>query len=363
LNLKSISIRSFRNIARIDYQPDPGLNLLVGDNAQGKTNLLEAIYVIATGSSFRSGAFTNLIKENSDTFSIKAWYEVNHRNIESSLQYRQKQNKIYKINNKKTTFANSDRLRVVIFNPDDLYLVKGNPALRRNFIDFILKQLSGEYFNNLDQYVSILKKRNFLLRKEQANTRSFAIVNDIFIEKAAQVTLSRINFISLLENTVNPIYQQINTTNARLKIRYAVSFPVDSDKIKLDILAHALGKQIKDNNNKEISRRTTLFGPHVEDINFYQEGKLARFFSSQGQQRNIVVSLKLAEIHIYQKIKGFYPVFLLDEVLAELDKPKQERLMHYLKTAAWQSFLTSVSPDHLDIAGVRVVEIKNGSLQ
>lgn len=362
MNLKSISIRSFRNIEKIDYLPAPGLNILVGNNAQGKTNLLEAIFVIATGSSFRSGTFNNLIKDGSNKFTLKAQHQLDKRFIESTIEYGKNQPKVFKINNKKTTLDNTDRLRVVLFDPDDLYLIKGNPLQRRNFIDFILKQISAEYFYNLDEYAKILKKRNFLLKKEQANSRTFNIVNELFIEKAASIIIARVNFINLLEKIVNPIYQEINHQDSSLKIRYAVSFPIDSDKIRLDILSNALNKHINEKMDKEIFRRTSLFGPHVDDINFYQEEKLARYFSSQGQQRNIVISLKLAEIQIYKKIKGFHPVFLLDEVLAELDHEKQQHLMNYLKYASFQSFLTSVSPGRIDTADVKIVSIENGSL-
>jgi DNA replication and repair protein RecF len=358
-----INIRSFRNIERIDYSPDPGLNILVGDNAQGKTNLLEAIFVIATGGSFRTGPFNNLIKDGSERFILKTQHQLDKRLIESSLEYGQNMPKNFKINNKKTPHSNADRLRVVLFDPGDLYLIKGNPLLRRNFIDFILKQISSDYFYNLDQYVKILKKRNFLLKKDQTNTKAFNIVNDLFIEKAAKVIIARINFVNLLENMVNPIYREINHHDARLKIRYAVSFPIDSDKIRLDILSTALKKHINEKLDKEILRRSSLFGPHVDDINFYQEERLARFFSSQGQQRNIVISLKLAEIQIYKKIRGFYPVFLLDEVLAELDYEKQKSLINYLKNASFQSFLTSVSSNQINTAGVKIVSVKNGSLE
>jgi DNA replication and repair protein RecF len=184
-----------------------------------------------------------------------------------------------------------------------------------------------------------------------------------FLEKASQIIQARINFISLLENTFIPIYNDLNDNDSRLKIRYAVSFPIGSDKIRLDILTNALDKYINENLNKEISRRTSLFGPHVDDINFYQEDRKARFFSSQGQQRNIVISLKLAEINIYKKLKGFYPIFLLDEVLAELDHDKQKQLINYLKNSSFQCFLTSVNLSLINTSGAKVVSVKNGSLE
>lgn len=362
MKLKTLSIRNFRNIENINYIPGSKLNVLVGDNAQGKTNILEAIYVMATGYSFRCYSFNQMVKYDRQKLFLKGEHEYQNRLIETSLEYNIDKIKIFKINNKKSRQNNTDRLRVVLFTPDDLYLVKGNPSKRRSFIDFVVKQLSSEYLYNLDNYVNILKKRNLLLKKEQTNSKTFKIVNDIFSEKAAQVIIARINFINLLEETIIPIYKQNNPDGSRLKIRYAISFPVDSDKISQDIIYNALKKNIAKNLAQEISRKTSLFGPHVDDINIYQNDRLARFFSSQGQQRNIVISLKLAEINLYKKSKGFYPILLLDEVMAELDEEKKQHLLQNLADTGFQTFMTSVSSNPINISDAVVKIVKEGCL-
>jgi DNA replication and repair protein RecF len=360
LKITNLNIRNYRNLAEIDYAPGTGLNIIAGHNGQGKTNLLEALFVLATGYSFRSGNYRNLLAYEKSSFLVNSNYSFAGRNIESQLDYNTDKVKFI-INHKKASHRSTDRLRVVLFTPDDLYIVKGHPGRRRDFIDFMLKQISPEYYLNLDNYTKTLKKRNFLLKQDQTNTRTFAILNQLFVEKAAQVIFVRINFVNLLAEMVNNLYQVIDNNRSQIKIKYAVSFPIDSAKITLDILYQALEQNLKLSAEQEKIRKTTVLGPHVDDLNIYHSEKLARYFSSQGQQRTIAVSMKLAELYTFKKIEGYFPVFLLDEVLSELDSDRQIRLLEHLKRADFQSFLTSVSAQPVE--GADTVLIENGCLR
>lgn len=363
MKLEQIEARDFRNLERLSYHPGPGLNILLGDNAQGKTNILESIYLLSTGTSFRTGSDKNLVRYEKDTYVLCGKYSCNERNLETVLSYSIKNGKNYKINSKKTTLGNPLRLRVVLFTPDDLFLIKGSPGKRRNFLDFILSQIKSEYGYNLANYVKILRKRNFLLKREQSNTRSFKIIEEVFIENAARVILARINLINILDEYAALIYQEITSRQGSLKIRYALSFPLDSGKINLDALKEALKKQIQEKKELEAKRKTSMVGPHLDDLNIYHDGRIARYFASQGQQRNLVVALKLAELHTFRKISGFNPVFLLDEVLSELDTGKRQLLLDYLQEAEFQSFLTSVNLNDLEYKTAVVSAVKNGQLQ
>ncbi|MDD3271402.1 MAG: DNA replication/repair protein RecF [Syntrophomonadaceae bacterium] len=362
MKLRQVEARDFRNIARLDYQPGPGLNILLGANAQGKTNILESIYVLSTGSSFRVGQDKNMVQYEKENFIVRGRYNYNDRDIETVLRYNLKEGKNLTLNSKKTSFNNNDRLRVVLFTPDDLYLIKGSPGKRRQFLDFILGQIKSEYGYNLTNYVKILKKRNLLLKREQSNTSSFKIIEEVFIENAARVILARINLISILDESSSSIYQEISN-EGQLKTRYALSFPVDSGKINLDILKGALKKQIQEKAEQEIRRRSSLVGPHLDDMHIYQDGRMARYFASQGQQRNIAVALKLAELYTFRKISGFYPVFLLDEVLSELDAQKRQLLLDHLQEAEFQSFLTSVHLNDIEYSRAAVSVVEKGELQ
>ncbi len=348
MKISKIQLRNFRNLKKLGYEPSAGLNVLVGNNAQGKTNLLESIFVLATGSSFRSAVDNNLVNYDADGYSILSNYIVSERLFEASLTYQVNGVKRALINNKKISPRHSDKLRVVLFTPDDLFLVKGSPAKRRSFLDFILKQLSAEYVFNFDNYAEILKKRNLLLKKEQTTGKAFEVIDEVFIENAIRLIIQRINFVNILDDINRSVFSEINEGTSDIKIRYALSFAIESDRINEAVLKDALRKSINKNFSSEIMRRKTLVGPHLDDLNFYQDGRLARTFSSQGQQRNLAISLKLAEMYAFKKIKGYYPVFLLDEVLAELDEKKRSLLIKHLLEAEFQSFLTSVDFEEMD---------------
>ncbi|MDD3268224.1 MAG: DNA replication and repair protein RecF [Syntrophomonadaceae bacterium] len=362
MKIKQLQLNNFRNIEKIELNPDNNLNFFMGNNAQGKTNILEAIFFLATGSSFRSKEDANLVKFDSRGLYLKASYNYQDKNANTTLSYEQQKGKIIKINGKKPGQSNANRLKTVLFIPDDLFLVKGTPAKRRNFLDFVLKQISNEYNFNFNNYTNILKKRNFLLKKEQFKSRSFTIVNDLFIDSAVKLLMARLNYVNILDASVREIYEKLNVAPQQLKIRYALSFPLDNGKINLETLREKLSKEVAQRNEMEVKKRITVLGPHLDDMHIYQDGRLARQFASQGQQRNISVCLKLAELESFNKISGYYPVLLLDEVLAELDSEKRQLLIDYLLKARFQSFLTSVSLDKINLSQAAIFTIKNGCL-
>ncbi|NLN49574.1 MAG: DNA replication and repair protein RecF, partial [Clostridiales bacterium] len=280
----------------------------------------------------------------------------------ASLQYMTKLFKKFSINNQKASYRHKDRLRVVLFTPDDLFLVKGSPNKRRAFLDFTLKQLSAEYYHHMDNYANILKKRNLLLKKKQTKGKPFKIINDLFIENAIILIIQRINFVNILEEIIKPIYREINQDQNQLKMRYALSFPIDHDKINMDVLQTGLHKHIGEHLSEEVYRGTTLVGPHLDDINFYQDDRLAKIFASQGQQRNIAIGLKLAELYAYKRVKDYYPVFLLDEVLSELDAGKRNMLIKHLQRAGFQSFLTAVNNEKIEEENDSIFIVRAGQL-
>jgi DNA replication and repair protein RecF len=167
---------------------------------------------------------------------------------------------------------------------------------------------------------------------------------------------------NILDDVCQKVFPTVNHEGDTIKIRYALSFPVFSDKINDEILKQALLEQIKIKKEQEMMRSTTLIGPHLDDLNVYLNGKLARIFASQGQQRNLAVTLKLAEIYSFNQIKGFYPLFLLDEVLSELDENKKRLLLNHLSQAGFQSFLSSVSHDPKGGVNAQFFSLKNGCL-
>lgn len=356
---------NFRNLLRVEHQPSPAMNIIVGDNAQGKTNLLEALCVLATGSSFRTNSDRILVNDQAQAYELSSNYEFNERCFETSIKYNSRTGKSITLNGRKTNPHHPDRLRVVVFTPDDLYLVKGSPSHRRFFLDFLLKQAGAEYGHHLDNYVKILRKRNVLLKKNQANTKTFILTTEVFIEQAIRLIIARIQMVNLLDQLVGPLYQSISGENlGGLKLRYAISFPLDSGKINFDILRLSMLNHLNKINEQECARKSSLLGPHRDDINIYLNDHPARQFASQGQQRSIAVSLKLAELTAIQQAQGEFPIFLLDEVLSELDKERQRRLLSYLQEASFQSFLTTINleKNHFKDSQASIYRMASGKL-
>ena len=361
MRIERLQAYQFRNLKSLEFLAHHRLNIFIGANAQGKTNILESIYALANTSSFRTSNDRNLVNYNSQFFKLRGEYRIEQRAMEVLLVFNREQGKEYRINGKKTSHNHADRLRVVIFTPDDLYLVKGNPGRRRAFLDGILKELSAEYRLQFENYQKILKKRNLLLKNGNFNSNSFAALNEVFIDNAAKIILARINLIHGLEDSAAVAWQEMNRKGS-LKIRYALSFPVNSGKINLDVIKESLIIYLQEKKEEEIVRRTTLAGPHLDDINIYLDDRMAKIFASQGQQRSIVVSLKLAEINTVKKITGNYPVFLIDEVLSELDAEKRQSLIDYLERGAFQSFMSAVSLGELVCRDAAIHEVEQGQL-
>lgn len=360
MKITSLYIKNFRNLNQLKIDNIGKINIFSGKNGQGKTNILEAIYNLSTGNSFRTNSDRHMLSFNETFYHINSHYLIDDRLFDIILTFDINKGKQFYLNRKKTSRLHTDRLRVVLFTPDDLYIIKGPPSKRRNFIDFILKQSSNEYVNLLDKYSKILNKRNYLLKKGQSNTNVFKSLNEIYIEIAAQIILYRINFINILDDIASAINKQINDSN--LRIKYALSFSIESDKINLDILQQKLFEEIRKKEEQEIKRKISLIGPHLDDINIYHNDKLARLYASQGQQRNIAIILKLSEISTFYRLKGYYPILLLDEVLSELDHDRKILLMDYLLAADFQTFLTAVDIENINLKNININMVENGNI-
>lgn len=348
MKIEKIRIQNFRNLTSVYYEAQPGLNVFLGDNAQGKTSFLEAIYLLSRPVSFRPAKDQDLLQYDEQYFRVEARCCQKEEAYKLAVFYDPaKGRKDFFCNEKKSNYKDPHLLKVVLFTPDDLSLIKGTPSRRRRFLDFILCQLYPHYEKSFSEYQSLLKKRNLLLRNEQRNSPGFTAVNELFIHTAASLLWERIRLSALLEQLVREIFPCVYLAGMQAQLRYALSFPLPSEKITPQALERGLEKQLSQNTEKENRAFKTLCGPHLDDFNVYLNGRLARNFASQGQQRSLAVTLKMAEVRIYQKIKGETPVFLLDEVLSELDLTKKQQLLRWLKEAGVQSFLTALNLEGL----------------
>ncbi|MGE5423047.1 MAG: DNA replication/repair protein RecF [Ignavibacteriales bacterium] len=357
--ISELQITNFRNFENLLFPPDIGLNVLVGDNAQGKTNLLEAIYVLAHSSSFRIANDRDLIRFGQEGFNIRANYLTSEKEKSIEVIYTSAKGKTVKLNNKKR-FSASEKPRVTLFTPDDLFLLKGAPQGRRGFLDNIISQVSPEYLVHLDNYETLIKRRNSLLRSDDPPAAMLDAIDTVFVETAAQIVIARLNILKLLEEESRRYYQMISAGQGSLSLKYAMSFSLSPGKINLVMIKDALAACLRESREREIHRHYSLFGPHRDDINVYIDDKNARIYASQGQQRNVIVALKLAELEVIHKLQGTYPIFLLDEVLAELDASRKKVILQILQEAPFQTFLTSVEVSLFNDIRGKIIKVQQG---
>jgi DNA replication and repair protein RecF len=312
VRLDRVRLADFRNYASLDFEPKPGLNVFVGPNAQGKSNLLEAFAMLATGKSFRAHRESELIREGSERADIAGDAHIEAGDIRlrcSVVRTPGMTRKSFEVNGGSVGFARFlGRARVVTFVPADLQLVSGGPALRRAFLNGALAQLSPTYYRDLALYQKIVQQKSALLRGAIAPDRDLLLAyNDELVRPATALIAARRTFVDELAAATAQMYARWRGTRERLGVTYAPN--PDGD------VGEALGGAVE----SEVRRRTTLIGPHRDDLRLLIDGKPLGAFGSQGQQRTAVLALKVAEYDVMRARTGDAPILLLDDVLSELD--------------------------------------------
>lgn len=330
MRIKKFQAENFRNIKKCELEFVSGVNLLFGDNAQGKTNAVEGIYLFSRGKSFRGREDKELIKFSEEGFHIGIEYES--KNGEERLEYslfgneKLRKKNGYKIGRVKEMIGS---FRSVLFSPDDLLLVKDSPEKRREFINVAIGQYSGAYISIYSNYKKALENRNHILKAasrdvyfDMAELESWS---DYMAEYASLIYLERKNFIERAEVYAGKIIEDISAGREKLKLIYRSD--IKEDISEREKIKEKYKEKLKADYSKEITAGTSLYGPHRDDMEIFVNGKSARNFASQGQQRSIVLSLKLAEGEIHREIYGEYPVFLFDDVLSELDDERKKYVL------------------------------------
>ncbi len=338
--LTALRLADFRNYAALDFTPAPGLNVFIGPNAQGKSNLLEAIAMLATGKSFRARREVELIREGTPLAEIAGEARIPAGAIflhASIVRSGSGARKSFDVNGSPVGFAGFlGRARVVTFVPADLHLVAGGPALRRTFLNGALAQLSPVYYRNLARYGKIVQQKAALLRGAIAPDRALLLAyNDELLEPGAALMSARAAFVAEIAAAAEGVYGRWPGTHERVEIGYAPNVAMN-DADPRDALAAALAAGIEG----ELRRKTTLVGPHRDDLRLTIDGKALDAFGSQGQQRTAVLALKVAEYETMRARAGDAPILLLDDVLSELDA---ERAGGFLAAVGSfeQAFLTT----------------------
>lgn len=338
MKINSIEIENFRNIERLNLSFE-NVNIIYGENAQGKTNLIEAIYLFTGSKSFRGARDRELIKFDSQYAKLKIDFENKSR----------KQNAEILIENKKTASLNGvkkssvselgEELKAVIFSPVHLSMVKDGPSERRKFIDNALCQLKANYRNVLKEYHRALAQRNMLL-KDIAKNNSLADMLYIWDKNlasgGAKIIYQRCRYVDALLPYAKEVFNGLSGGKENIELRLKGAFDYENLTVK-DIENQLLTAFEKSRSNDFINRITTV-GPHRDDMEILINGKSARSFGSQGQQRSCVLALKLAEASLLKEMTNDEPLALLDDVMSELDISRQDYILNHIKD--WQVFIT-----------------------
>lgn len=347
--IKNIKLKNFRNYKELELSFDEKVNLILGHNAQGKTNLIEAIYISSMGKSFRTPKDIELINFDSDFAYIKTVAEKEDfdTEVEISIERRSKTAVNKKIKKDKKQLTKQSQLikniMIVIFSPEDMKLIKEEPERRRRFLDRELCQISPAYYDALINYTKVLKQRNAYLKGEPGRNINLDIL-EIWDEKIAEygseIIFRRAEFIEKLGKISNEIQKGITNGEEEIEIKYFPNIMKMEDKENQKKIFFAA---ITESRGRDMEFGTTSKGPHRDDIGFFVNGIDMRNYGSQGQQRTCALSLKLAELSLIKEETGEEAILLLDDVMSELDAKRQEFLIKTLKNN--QLFITTTDMD------------------
>jgi len=343
LKVKSICLKNYRNYDNAEVEFADAFNIIYGNNAQGKTNIIEAIFLCASGRSHRTPKDNELLKYGKNFFDIKLEYSRADRNEQIHIVYSNEERKKISINDipLKKIGGLMGHLNAVIFSPEDLLVIKQGPAERRRFIDITLSQLRPSYFFDLQQYAKILLQRNNLLKSISLNNEladTLEVWDHHLVKTGARIMKARKDFIKRLDVMAAARHEKLTNCEEKLRLEYDPSFKIEETDEE-EKIEDAFRRNIRKNREKELMKGTTLTGPQRDDIDIILNGESTRIYASQGQQRTSVLSMKLAEIDIIKEETGEYPVLLLDDVLSELDDRRKEYLLDSIEKI--QALITS----------------------
>lgn len=398
MHLTKLALTNFRNYAHLELDLTPGLTLVHGNNAQGKTNLLEAVFYLATARSPHAGAERELIRWGASSEPIpfaRVQAQAVRRNddrvhLEIVLVQAPDENrhpsarvsKRIKVNGvNKRALDLLGQINVVLFLPEDLDLVFGAPSERRRYLDTTLSQIDSKYGRSLSQYNQILEQRNALLRdfRERAfNPFELETWDRKLVEAGSYIVARRARAVADYNRLVADIHARLTAKGEELQIVYQPTFPLEGPMPEQQMALNLepaftplegtrtqFTRQLEQMRQRELGAAMTLVGPHRDDLRFFVDGVDMITYASRGQGRTIALSLKMAEMELMRGETGEEPILLLDDVMSELDKPRREALSHLIKNAS-QAIISTTDLDHFAeelLAKARIVRVVEGTIE
>ena len=361
--VKSLEFSSFRNLKDNIIEPCEGINIIFGDNAQGKTNLLEAIWLFSGGHSFRGSKESEFLRfgEKKSELTLKFFSQM--REQEAKISFFGSKKEVFLNGVKKPSSAYlSQCFSSVIFSPEHLSLVKGGPGLRRKFLDGAICQQDIKFAVLLSKYQRTINQRNTLLKEINRHPElkeTLSIWDDSLISLGAQIIFKRLSYIEKLRKHALSFHRGISGEKEELLIEYVSTCGASLDDTVYEI-TEKLYKAFEKSNREDIFLGCTNAGPHRDDLEFNINGLKAKNFGSQGQQRSVILSLKLSEAQLLWDYFGEPPVVLLDDVLSEIDKSRQEYLLS--NTRGCQTFITGCEVPMYESEKNKIFTIREGEV-
>lgn len=358
MRLLKLELKNYRNCENICLDFSKDKTLIIGKNAQGKTNILESIYLLSDLKSPRTSNMTDLIKFESPAFEIYARVLKNNTEIDLDFSYSQEKKREFKLNKVKST-AKDFRLcvKTVLFSTKDLLLLRGTPQDRRDWLDRAIAQIYPAYNERLSKYEKIRIQKNNLLKNEIIDETLLEIYNEQLVITGANIIFLRKKFLKEIEKLAYEKHKTISDTEV-----FTLSYTCPANEI--DEISQFLKEELIRKKTEEFGRRQACVGPHRDDIEFKINGLDAVKFASQGQQRTLVLALKLGELDIIKQKTGFAPILLLDDVLAELDELRQNYLLKSIEKNV-HTIITSVDTILFEdefLKDVEIYSIENGNV-
>lgn len=362
---RKMTLRSYRNIENAEIHFSPGVNVVYGRNAQGKTNLLEAIYIFARGRSFRGTPDKELVRSGDSFFTVKNEYQDGEKAEELLLEHTEKKTKRF-LNGVKLerNIEMISRFRAVLFCPDHLGIVKGAPSERREFLNIAVSQLSRDYVYLLGNYTMALDNRNALIKKicfpgisavqREKLLETLPVWDEQLAHFAAKIVRHRAEYVEKLSPYAEFIMSEMSENTERLRVHYScdVSDPLNSEQSEEEYL-----RLFRTGLDRDLSAGTTQRGPHRDDLTLKINASSLRQWGSQGQQRTAVLALKLAEGEICRELTGKHPVYLFDDVLSELDAGRRKYLFD---RAAEKQYIITTCEEDAGFASCKRIYAENG---
>lgn len=377
--LNQLKISSFRNLESIDLKlnsPDQ-ITIFLGENANGKTNILESIYLLSFPKSFRGHALTDMINFQQNFFNIQANFrqteldnkisDLENKLTTNSLQFGYQTNpskKVYRHNQVEVDLKDFIvHLQAVIFTPEDIELVHGSPQSRRKLINATLGQFSSEYLENYSKFQNCLKQRNALLkriRSRQAQTSELTFWNNQFTKLATDIHQERLNLFQYFQSEIKNKYHHISDSQQKTELKFL--YHGKEYEAQFDNYSEIIEYQLQANQSDEIRRGYTLCGPQKDDWQFYLNSQPADKFASRGEKRSLMLALKVVELEYLQSKTNRQPILLLDDVFSELDKTRRLKLLQLCNS--YQTFISTVETSYFQESKqpIQVYKVEKGQV-